>query len=47
MTELHDTIMGLLKDVLLFSGRGNFLELRQYQVDVAKAVVDSAQACLP
>ena len=41
MTELHDSIMTVLRDVLIFADRGNALQLRQYQVEVAKAVVDS------
>jgi len=41
MTELHDSIMTVLRDVLIFADRGNALQLRQYQVEVAQAVVDS------
>ena len=41
MADLHDSMMALLHDVLLFAERGNFLQLRQYQVEVAQAVVDS------
>ena len=41
MSDQYELFMTMLRNVLLFADHGNFLKLRQYQVEVANAVVDS------
>ena len=41
MAQVFDLIVTLLKDILLFSKHGSGVTLREYQVQVALAVVDS------